>query len=768
MTAHSPPRASRSPLLRFFSSIRLGIFLMTLILIYAAVLSALPQVRGMMELSEMAAFQHWLFATLVGLFCLTLAVATWTRIRWNLTNAGVLTVHAGLLIMTGGSVLYFAGKIEGDALLRSPRIEFVNQSGTSTRVVDELLAEAGQAWAQTMPAFGGRVAVRVSDVRRSASSPVSEAVLDVRVGQETPRTITLTANQPAVPIAGTLGARLTSYPAEKQFYDGEAAALYVRPADEPQTASIVAELHGLPLFRERYLDDGRPLRDRNGRAVESKRTWPHLKLLGLTIPTGWLEPWRLPIRVQRDDLPFDVEVTGFVPYIAGTQTTYVPGSGRENPAIRLGIVAGAESMNQWLVANDPAASLLDASVPIEFRWVAGAAERDELLRPLPGPHELTIEVRDPPVSLTVPIAEGQTIAVPGTSYQLTVKQLADRWPLMTPGFERATSPMASIDVQSAEKRFNRTVIQRFPQLSQDIDEQGLRRREGPYDPNITLLYRTCENGWIYLIAGPQLEPEIAVFDRSGRPHRAPLPVGGSHGLEVFESPVKFTLLELIRDAAQFSEPVIEPLATRRPSISPARLLSAIRMRFSGRGALAGWSQTRWCLFSQYPHIDARPLKVSLPDGQSWEVIYSRMGRDLGASLIPGKLSVVFFPGRQNVESWRSDFFVQDDPASTPQPAAVYTNQTAVAGGWTLFQSGASQDHWSYTILGVGNRRGIWTMLIGCIMITLGSMYAFYVKPALIRHRKRRALAEAESRGRLHPDDRPARPAPQPVHAGQSP
>ena len=49
-------------------------------------------------------------------------------------------------------------------------------------------------------------------------------------------------------------------------------------------------------------------------------------------------------------------------------------------------------------------------------------------------------------------------------------------------------------VQLSHGSFKRTVVQRFPQLSQDIDENGVRHREGPYDPNLKLFYRTAERG----------------------------------------------------------------------------------------------------------------------------------------------------------------------------------------------------------------------------------------------------------------------------------
>ncbi|MBI5863171.1 MAG: hypothetical protein HZB38_01395 [Planctomycetes bacterium] len=151
------PLWKRNPILRFFSSITVGMVLLALILMYASILSALPQVRGAIEVTEMEAFRHWLFVTLIALFCATLIVVTITRIRLSWINAGVWTVHTGLILLAGGAAWYFGTKIEGDVLLRSPRIQMFTIGSGNSRQVAELLAAKGENWSNTMPALGGTV-----------------------------------------------------------------------------------------------------------------------------------------------------------------------------------------------------------------------------------------------------------------------------------------------------------------------------------------------------------------------------------------------------------------------------------------------------------------------------------------------------------------------------------------------------------------------------------------------------------------------------------
>ncbi len=262
------------------------------------------------------------------------------------------------------------------------------------------------------------------------------------------------------------------------------------------------------------------------------RTSPEADLGLVKIPTGWFEPWRMPIRLEPRDLPFDVEITGFVPYIAGFQAEPVSGGAESNPAIKvhLALPGTRQAVDHSLFAGIPSESLFaDARTPIEFRWVSSDAERNELFTPLAGGNELLIEIKDPPLQKRIAIQKGQTIDIEGTPYHLTVQDLYPAWPLMSPGFERASSPAALVAVDRGDKKYTRTVIQRYPQLSQDIDETGMRRKEGPYDPNLVLRYRTAQDGWVTIVADSASvlrgQCELGIFDTLGQVERRVTSVG---------------------------------------------------------------------------------------------------------------------------------------------------------------------------------------------------------------------------------------------------
>ncbi len=728
------------PLIKPFSSIALGIVWLTLILIYASVASALPQVRGYVEMTEMEIFHHWIFLVLNVLFVINLMVATFTRIRWNWTNAGVLTTHLGLLLLVGGSVWYFWAKVEGDVRLDSPRVEIIDSRGEPVRSAMVLAAE-GESWSTFMPVLGGRVSMLV---QKAAGTPVSTVELLYRVGEQEAKTVTLTAdNRTGEPISDRFRVRLTPGKPKSTFYDRDLAALHFRRADQDLAEMKHVPLHGLPIHRERFVSGpAMPVMPNNAAAVSQRTT---------SISTLGLEHWKMPLPVVSADLPVDVTVTGYLPYVRGMRQTVVPAAGgeAENPAVTVELTDGRGGQReQTLVALKPTESRLDTLVPVEFRYFKREDELNEWLAPLAGPHELTIEIKDPPTFRQLAVTKGEKITLEGTPYVLSVESLQTDWPLISPGYEGARSPAATVSISNGETHFMRTVIERFPEMTQDVDEQGMRRRTGLVDPNIVVRYRSVATMKLLIGATAEVEPVLAIVDSRGQVERGPLapnqrrelPFGGGLTLKAFH---RHSRVELI--------PVVEPTMFRRPNMD--RRQSVIRLEFSGRGEHSGWKETRWTFFSDYPEDMTQPLRIRPPGAeQDWLFVYSRAERDLGVTLHPGKLTVTFFPGRQSAERWRSDFYVKAGD-SAPQHASVYTNHTTTAGAWTLFQSGAANDHrtgdfWSFTILGVGNRHGIWPMLLGCVLIPLGSMYAFYVKPILIRRRKEQALAQARAAGRL--------------------
>jgi hypothetical protein len=122
----------------------------------------------------------------------------------------------------------------------------------------------------------------------------------------------------------------------------------------------------------------------------------------------------------------------------------------------------------------------------------------------------------------------------------------------------------------------------------------------------------------------------------------------------------------------------------------------------------------------------RPMPVSLMLKNFEMVPYS-------GGLASG--NTMFRDFRSTLEMTEGDGQVETDVTSLNSP--IYYDH----GNWIFFQAGYDPDGQSSTI-GVGNRPGVVVMLTGCVMIVVGLLYAFYVKPIVIRRMKAAAVAQA--------------------------
>ena len=94
----------------------------------------------------------------------------------------------------------------------------------------------------------------------------------------------------------------------------------------------------------------------------------------------------------------------------------------------------------------------------------------------------------------------------------------------------------------------------------------------------------------------------------------------------------------------------------------------------------------------------------------------------------------------------------DNDGTWGDPLPVSMNKPIEHDGMWFFQSqwdppinaarngGLASKGLGYTVLGVGNRNGVYTQLLGCVIAVIGMIYAFYVKPLIKRRRRERVLA----------------------------
>lgn len=718
-----------------FDSIWLGVFWIVLILIYATLGSAVPVFRQYFELTEFQYFNHWIFVTLIAMFCLTLIVTTLRRIRFNLRNLGVLTVHTGLLVLCGGGVAYFGGKIEGDVWMDAPRIRVVSidrlQSDPQRAALASIVAVEGRSWEVTMPGLGGLHRIEVTDVRHQGLVTAAQVELKATVPGAEPQTVTLdqsTRDGVFAKLSDRIALWLTPANITDRFYDETMPVLFVQDGNHVEPF----ELPALPYYHERFVEAVEPIRDVHGRTVESARgtaIWP-------------LEKWRMPIeltdpsRAVFTDWPITLTIDGYLPY-ARQQQDYVSGGEHLMPIARVRLSAGGETGEDWVAAQLPERSSLElaSGAAVEFQWIGQATEIDPaLMRSIEGRHVLEVHVRDRDIRRDYDLTVGQKIAVQGTDYSLTAEELRPNWPLMTAGFEGARTPIALVWVETPDRSYQRSVLQRYPELNQDRDRAGQRidPEKAIVDENLELRYTDASSDRFLIVAGENLAPTLVHTAPGGAKKVEKLEIGESYASP---SGAELVLADFIARPRVESRPAVIPLRNRRSFGTVRRSESLIRVHLASNDG--SWSRRVWVPFSMY-NTDHDPTTATVvhdvPGIGDLRLIYGRATRPLPARLSLEWLQTDFYPGRQQPSGWTSHFRQQGTDGRVVRSKA-WLNNTARVGEWTLFQSQAAGDHESWTVLGVGNRQGVWTMLAGCALITLGMIYAFCVKPVLVRRRR---------------------------------
>ncbi|MDP9175118.1 MAG: hypothetical protein M3O30_14820 [Planctomycetota bacterium] len=124
-------------------------------------------------------------------------------------------------------------------------------------------------------------------------------------------------------------------------------------------------------------------------------------------------------------------------------------------------------------------------------------------------------------------------------------------------------------------------------------------------------------------------------------------------------------------------------------------------------------------------------------------------RQLPAQLTLRNFEMIHYPGGTGengpFRDFRSTLEVADPSGEKTIEQASLNNPIYFEGGkWIFFQAGYDPQGQNSTI-GIGNRPGVTIMLVGFVLIVVGLMYAFYLKPIVTRRMKAAALARYAAR-----------------------
>ncbi len=679
----------------------------------------------MFEMSELEFYSWWPMRVLLLTFVVNMIVATVRRIEFCFVNIGVLTVHTGIVLIALGSVYYTSGKLEGDMLLRAgpPGIDGLPTTGPMEgRFYDNTavalhLSMDGQWWEQ-------RVLRGVPRYNEYNIAAAGESARMPTVGDGvTPRELSLDVPPSrSGRVDDDLRFRIVGYvPFAEPMQDWA-------PFD---ASRMRAAAPGLRLNPMRFLELAMEVPGGEGREA-IRRSFRFFML-----------PMMASHRVSDNGL-FGIEYTRGMPEARWRDLTEVIGG-----------------------AQEP----IEHALVIEMPGAEGA----------------------PGFRGVFPVRVGTEVAVGDSGYRVRVDQLEphEPFPIITPGYEGGTSSVAILHVMQPDGvSYARWVYHRFPEISQDlldaVNAQGMPQRR-PADPAISIRYLDMSR-----------EAQAYVDEREDGSVRAILRVRGGE-LRVMDNIEPGGVIgEIVPGATlRLSDRWEHAVGIETPRIIPehqrerndvgthGRAMVAVEIASRPLGqSEAVWKRTVWIPFTKYLMQGLGTERwVDLPDGRRVMMAFGRQWHGLpGFRLQLVDFEMLPYPHSEDIpRDYRSrlrvllesgETFEHDASLNAPLLAPfMWSEDRGVFGNvfgrivsaltprqFKFSQAGWDAEGWrqtrelakqgqlprpmaTFTILGVGNNPGIHVIALGGVLMSVGIPWAFYVKPAILRMRKRKIQRE---------------------------
>lgn len=422
--------------------------------------------------------------------------------------------------------------------------------------------------------------------------------------------------------------------------------------------------------------------------------------------------------------------------------------------------------------NSPAERILDADEApfgIEYLRNPTPEQKKDLLASFEGKLGLVVRVPGQNIERIYPAEINKPITVEGTPYTLVPKEVG-AIPMISKGYEGAFSSMLTVAVTRKDAQgtfeFERQSIFRFPERSPDwVMENGQKKRkQGGVDANIDIRFIDGTRPQIWVVeesAGAASKPIISIYYREN---------GKAVQAQTKDDLATIPLTQLptlkLHAEAGGKPQIIPP--TQRPrgqTAMDAMQLSIIELELTGPN---GWKQGEvYIPFSPFATVGTEqdqdnpdeqpvgkpPAVVDVPGVGKVGLLMATTKRPLPADVTLTKFEPVHYPGAQKFYAdYLSTIDVKNKSTGQQHTLVAQLNGPAADQGLYYFQSGWDGDDHAppekrYTVLGVGNRPGIWVMTTGALLIIAGIGFAFYVKPILLKKKKAQLAAWAASNKR---------------------
>jgi hypothetical protein len=738
---------SRSALdraLDFIGNLWFGITMMVLILIYCWLGSAGTQPlydwfpRQTLDKTEMEWFTWWPFNLMVALLAISLITATIRKIPFNLPNLGVWMVHVGIIVMILGAVVYYSLKIEGDmAVYRRQAAIQVDDGPAETMILrpreSAVVRGDGRAYRVSVSSLNPSYELLTGE-DKGATTYAAQLRFDPMGGGGEPFVRQLLVGYPqytedVIPGEGRAIKRTGSalvdedvdvelqYAATNRLFVHSEYAIYARPAGSERWAQL--PIDGLPRYHEHVATSGDAF-----------------------VPQGAPQPEVGELEIQPDMSAadpawaegLDLSVTGYLPYATET-TDWVAGGNEPNPLMTFTLSMGGASQTETLLASDPRENQISfgSGLPtITFRWLEDPAELERMRRP--SNPRLLVAAPGLDAAKVVPLSEIETepVRIEGTEYTLQLEQLFPNWQMASGS---GTAQLALVRVDGPTGSFRRAVVAPHTEMSQDIVEGDHGMQGGLVDEDLRIELKGLRESGLVLVAGP-VGLHTLMLDEEGVVEEHQPEMGQS--VNFLDGQLELTIDRVSESARQVRKPLVTPYAERQRR-TQAFSMAQVEVR---QGSTA---RTLWLDYSHYAHPNRsgfHPKAVTLQDGERIELLFSRASIDLPTTVALEEFQLRTFPGGERERDYISLVRFQEEGGGWSEINEVRSNQPTAREGWWFFQSTwdppaprINYAGMNYTGLGVGNRHGVGIMLLGGILTVVGSIWAFYVKPVLIRRRR---------------------------------
>lgn len=700
-----------------------------------------------LEMSELEFYSWWPLRLILSLFVVNMVAATVRRIEFTFVNLGVLTVHTGIVLIALGSVFYSNLKKEGDTILL-----------------------AGEPGADGKPTQGP-AQNRFYDNTDVALYVQHRGVWEQRALRGVPRYNEYNLSAASGETAGS--AALLRQPWDLDPRLTAPGWNPLRPLEVAVPGSRTGLLDGSVSMRiVGYAPYAEPFED-----------WLRVDPAAIRVVREGVRPSPLRIVKLFDQRPASLREAGEAgdPERPVFSFTLAPGS----PKSRLSD-SGVFSIEYTMGMS-------------EGRWRALSAE-------LPAGSEsgLVVEVPAAGYRGVIDAAPGSVHVLGETGYRVEVKERhpTPPFPIITEGYRGATSAVVVARVTKPDgSAFDRWVYDRFPEIGQDmldeVNERGMPVRRDA-DPSIVMY--SVDASRLHVFMDERSDGSVRVLVRTpatGASEQALDPK--DNGFELVEH-VRLRLTHRWEHAERFVRP--RPVASeerdKRFVGTHDKAMLGVELREPGAEGSGGWSRVVWLPFNKYlGFMPEAERAVTLPNGEEIVLAFGRRQHRLpgfeislidfemlaydhrGAprdyqSLVevtPALFGVGGGPSGVSFEAFRhvvklnaplrAPFHWDPERAWLPNTArrlaaGLNPNQFKFsqagwdAQGWEETQAQADagvlpRPRASFTILGVGNNPGIHVIALGGVLIGVGTPWAFYVKPWLLRRRRDRIKREVGSR-----------------------